>query len=458
MHNIRTDNLKSTISYLTERKSLSLLLILISHNYNTPRHNSGNYQYYRTIMLHDEEVYKQIRDTEKKKIRALLRLWIESLTDKILLGINIPLEDKIIIEQKIHKTIEDNKSLLSEYPNDNIKDKLFQEFAQNITKSKLTEKLKANITETSSNVNLLNRYKKELMEDIASMIHDPDGISLLACHGITTRNSTTPNTLLSKEIKRLYQDTIGIDPEFAARNIFHSFPQQHTARMIWDTIKIAHRKLKSREDSIEKFTVVKYPWYSIINNIKKMINNSLFIKSRLEKERRYIDKIRDIFKTSISYGDTALFFEELKKIQYHQNIHWNPLHTHTNLVIKELINLESQTQYKTIKDFIADIQYYDNIKPSIKTIVPDTRSSAIISTQSKKKNGIKKLIKKMKTVFKSSSKKKSDLKEEGLDVIDGISIASWDPFTSSHTTDSSIPAPKLESISQALVDEVCNTR
>ena len=298
MHNttLRTDNLSSTISYLTKNKSLSLLLILISQIHNVPKHDNENYHYHYAIMLHDEEIYKQIRDTQKKNIRALLKLWIKSLTYKIFIGTDISPEDKRTIEQKIHETIENNKLLLSGYPNDNMKDILFQEFVKNILKSKLTERLKLTIKQTLNNANSFNRCKKELMDDIALMTHDPDGIAFLACHGITVSNTTNlTNTPISKEIKRLYKDIMGVNPDTSKR-IFDTLPSEHTAKMIWDTIKTAHRKLKSREDSIERFVTGTYPWYSIINNIKKMINNSLFGKPRLEKERFYLNKIRNAFK------------------------------------------------------------------------------------------------------------------------------------------------------------------
>ena len=42
---------------------------------------------------------------------------------------------------------------------------------------------------------------------------------------------------------------------------------------------------------------------------------------------------------------------------------------------------------------------------------------------------------------------------ESVDTIDGMSIASWDPFTSTCITDD-IPLPKLELITQSLVDHV----
>ncbi|MGN7618733.1 MAG: hypothetical protein ACTJLM_01880 [Ehrlichia sp.] len=79
------------------------------------------------------------------------------------------------------------------------------------------------------------------------MTHDQDAISLLACHGITISNTTPlPSTPLSKEIKRLYQDVMGVKYSLFHQRIITQFPKGHIVNTISDMIYDAHTKLHKK--------------------------------------------------------------------------------------------------------------------------------------------------------------------------------------------------------------------
>ena len=395
------------IQEITKNKSLSLLIILISQTHNVSDYDK-NYHYYYSISMHDEAVYNTIQNTQKKNIQYLLKLWLKELTYKILDEPQISPEDKKIIDRQIDEAVK-NKKKKHELSIENIKNYVFQEFVTNISKSNLDKTLKSQIQKISDNMLLyFNKYHNEVINEIVSGIHDPDAISLLACHGILINNVPPANRPISEEIKQVYINTMRMNPaDIHPQNIFNKLPERHIARTIWEIIDSANTKLTKKQNNIEKFSVAKYPWYSIINNIKKMINNSIFVKQRLEKERLYLNKIRSHFTESIKYGDTALFFKEIEKISKNMTNSWSILHINTNALIKSLTDLKPEEGYQTLRNFAYEIQHYDSTK-GMSIMQPTIEPQVVSSFPAKEKVSLKKQINK--TLVHTCPKKLKKLK------------------------------------------------
>ena len=348
--------------------SLNLLLVIVPQIYNVPSTDNENYRYYHIIQHYTNEAYKNIQNKEQAKL--LLKLWFKALIHKVSYGITIFPEDQKIIDKTLDKLFNKFRKI-NLYPTQQIKDKLYNKFRRIISKSNINLELKEFFQSYATDTSNLIKYKVEIINEIIASINTQDATLLVTCHGITKGYSKNYlNIPISQKIKYVYQDIMETEP-IDLKHALKLFPKKHFVFSIQYQLTKLHVTLKDYQNRKEKFSTAKYPWYSIINNIKKVIYTYI-IQPKLTKKAHILTQIISAFKESIAYGDTVFFFKQLKIIHKNSNISWNPFYKDINTLIKSLNNMEPPVQnIMTSKEFITNIKFYP--KHEITHIVRNTK-------------------------------------------------------------------------------------
>ncbi|CEI84928.1 hypothetical protein DRF75_04815 [Ehrlichia minasensis] len=355
--------------------SLNLLLVIVPQIYNVPSTDNENYRYYHIIQHYTNEAYKNIQNKEQTKL--LLKLWFKALIHKVSHGITIFPEDQKIIDKTLDKLFSKFRKI-NQYPTQQIKDKLYNKFRRTISKSNINLELKEFFQSYTTDISNLTKYKVEIINEIILSINTQDVTSLGTCHGITNGYSKNYlNIPISQKIKYLYQDIMKTAP-IDLKHALELFPKKHIVFSIQYQLTKLHVILKDYRNRTEKFSTAKYPWYSIINNIKKVIYTYI-VQPKLEKKTHILTQITSAFKESVAYGDTVFFFKQLKTIHQNSNISWNPFYKDINTLIKSLNNMEPRVQnIMTSKEFITNIKLYPKYEHTTH-IVRNTKKQHFLS-------------------------------------------------------------------------------